>query len=83
MGSKEEKTPKKRKYRGATRNHMIIRNQSREIKLRIKYNADSIFVGESFVYLTSYLGVLARTPIRYNTWRDVPIQLKDKLWGLH
>ncbi|RVW56875.1 hypothetical protein CK203_078518 [Vitis vinifera] len=48
----------------------------------IKYNADGIYVGESSVHLTSYLGVLACTmvPIRYNTWRDVPEQLKDKLW---
>ena len=61
---------------------MIIRNQSRGIKLLIKYNSAGIFVGEYFVHLTSYLGVLARTqvPIRYNTWRDVPIQFKDKLW---
>ena len=48
----------------------------------IKYNADGIYVEKSFVHLTSYLGVLARmmVPIRYNTWRDVPEQLKDKLW---
>ncbi|RVW12492.1 hypothetical protein CK203_093479 [Vitis vinifera] len=61
---------------------MIIRNRNRGIKLVIKYNADGIYVRESFVHLTSYLGVLARTmvPIRYNTWRDVLEQLKDKLW---
>ncbi|KAL6333211.1 hypothetical protein AAG906_028394 [Vitis piasezkii] len=64
------------------RKSMIIRNRNRGIKLVIKYNADGIYVRESFVHLTSYLGVLARTmvPIRYNTWRDVPKQLKDKLW---
>ncbi|RVW77665.1 hypothetical protein CK203_053390 [Vitis vinifera] len=29
-----------------------------------------------------FLGVLARTmvPIRYNSWRDVPIQVKNNLW---
>ena len=61
---------------------MIIRNRNRGIKLVIKYNADGIYVEKSFVHLTSYLGVLARTmvPIKYNTWRDVPEQLKDKLW---
>ena len=43
---------------------------------------DGIFVGDTSVHLTSYLGVLARTmmPIRYKDWRDVPIQLKEKLW---
>ena len=62
--------------------YTIIRNWSRGIKLLIDYNADGIYVGESYVHITSYLGVLARTqvPIRYNTWRDVPVQLKDKLW---
>ncbi|KAL6319056.1 hypothetical protein AAG906_001529 [Vitis piasezkii] len=81
MDSKEE-NPSQKKYRGTTRKSMIIRNRNRGIKLVIKYNADGIYVGESSVHLTSYLGVLARTmvPIRYNTWRDVPEQLKDKLW---
>ena len=58
MGSKEEKTPIKRKYKGETRKPMIIRNRSRGIKLLIKYNVDGIFIGESFVHLTSYLGVV-------------------------
>ena len=53
MGSKEEKTPIKRKYREVTRKPMIIRNRGREIKLLIKYNVDDIFIGESSVHLTS------------------------------
>ena len=59
---------------------MIKRNRSRWIKLLIKYNTEGVFVGEYFVQLTSYLGVLARTqvPIRYNTCHNVPIILKDK-----
>ncbi|KAL6350674.1 hypothetical protein AAG906_028127 [Vitis piasezkii] len=44
-----------------TRKSMIIRNRNRRIKLVIKYNADGIYVGESSVRLTSYLGVLACT----------------------
>ncbi|RVX13376.1 hypothetical protein CK203_021010 [Vitis vinifera] len=81
-GFKGRENPYKKKYKGTTRKSMIIRNRNRGIKLVIKYNADGIYVGESSVHLTSYLGVLARTmvPIRYNTWRDVPEQLKDKLW---
>ncbi|RVW87691.1 hypothetical protein CK203_057234 [Vitis vinifera] len=50
----------KKKYRGTTRKSMIIRKRNRGIKLVIKYNADGIYVGESSVHLTSYLGVLAR-----------------------
>ena len=65
-----------------TRKHMIIKNRSKGVKLSVKYNLDGIFIGESAVHLTSYLGVLARTmvPIRYKTWHVVPKQLKDKLW---
>ena len=78
MDSKEEKIPIKRKYRGVTRKSIIIRNRSRKIKLLIKYNTDGVFIGESPMHLTSYLGVLSHTqvPIRYN----IPIQLKDNLW---
>ena len=63
-----------------TRKSMITK--SKGIKLQVKYNLDGIFIGESTVHLTSYLGVLARTmvPIRYQTWHVVPKQLKDKLW---
>ncbi|RVW30053.1 hypothetical protein CK203_113444 [Vitis vinifera] len=82
METKEGEKPIKRKYRGMTRKHMIIKNRSKGVKLPVKYNLDGIFIGESAVHLTSYLGVLARTmvPIRYKTWHVVPKQLKDKLW---
>ena len=54
MDSKEEKTPTQKIYiyiyRGTTRKSMIIRNKNRGIKLVIKYNADGIYVGESFVH---------------------------------
>ena len=76
------KKPIKRKSRGMTRKVMVIKNRSKGIKLLIKYNQDGIFVGDTYVHLTSYLGVLARTmvPIRYKDRRDVTIQLKEKLW---
>ncbi|WJZ82942.1 hypothetical protein VitviT2T_002663 [Vitis vinifera] len=82
METKEGEKPIKRKYRGMTRKHMIIKNRSKGVKLSIKYNLDGIFIGESAVHLTNYLGVLACTmvPIRYKTWHVVPKQLKDKLW---
>ena len=77
-----EKPPTKRRYRGITRKSMIIKNQSRGVKLVIKYNPNGIYVGQAFMHLTSFLGILARTmaPIRYNKWRDVPIQVKNNLW---
>ena len=61
---------------------MITKNRSKGIKLQVKYNLNDIFIGESTVHLTSYLGALAHTmvPIRYQTWHVVPKQLKDKLW---
>ncbi|RVW84609.1 hypothetical protein CK203_048117 [Vitis vinifera] len=82
METKEGEKPIKRKYRGMTRKHMIIKNRSKGVKLPVKYNLDAIFIGESAVHLTRYLGVLACTmvPIRYKTWHVVPKQLKDKLW---
>ena len=76
MDVDDEKKPINRKSRGMTRKAMVIKNRSKGIKLIIKYNQDGIFVGDTSVHLTSYLGVLARTmvPIRYKDWRDVPIQ---------
>ena len=61
---------------------MIIKNQSRGVKPVIKHNLDGIYVGQASLHLTSFLGVLARTMvlIRYNSWRDVPIQVKNNLW---
>ena len=48
----------------------------------IKYNPNGIYVGQDSVHLTSFLGLLARTmvPIRYNSWRDVLILVKNNLW---
>ena len=70
-----EKPPTKRRCRGITRKSMIIKNRNRGVKLLIKYNPDGIYVGQAFVHLTSFLGVLAHTmvPIRYNSWRDILI----------
>ncbi|KAL6345336.1 hypothetical protein AAG906_015819 [Vitis piasezkii] len=82
LPQQEEKPPTKRRCRGITRKSMIIKNRSKGVKLVLKYNPDGIYVGQASVHLTSFLGVLARTmvPIRYNSWRDVPIQVKNKLW---
>ena len=41
----EEKPPTRRRCRGITRKSMIIKNQSRGVKLVIKYNPNSIYVG--------------------------------------
>ena len=42
------------------------------MKIDIQYNDDGEGVGEGYVQLISYLGVLARTM--------VPAELKEKLW---
>ena len=75
MDADDGQKPIKKKSRGMTRKVMVIKNRSKGIKLLIKYNQDGIFVGDTSVHLTSYLGVLARTmvPIRYKDWQDVPI----------
>ena len=82
MDAEEGEKPTKKKHRRMTRKSMLIKNRSKGIKLLIKYNLDGIFIGESVVHLTSYLGVLARTmvAITYKTWHIVPKELKDKLW---
>ena len=68
METNKGEKPIKRKYIGMTWKHMIVKNRSEGIKLPIKYNIDVIFIGESTVHLTSYIGVLTRTmvPIKYN-----------------
>ena len=52
------------------------------MKIDIQYNDDGERVGEGYVQLVSYLGVLARTMVLvYHTnWRVVPMELKEKLW---
>ena len=67
----EEKTPTRKRCRGITKKTMIIKNRSKGIKLAVKYNVDGIYVGQAATHLTSYLGVLARVPIRYNSWHQV------------
>ena len=52
------------------------------MKIDIQYNDDGEGVGEGYVQLISYLGVLARTmvPVYHFDWRVVPVELKEKLW---
>ena len=82
MDADDGQKPIKRKSQGMTRKEMVIKNRSKGIKLHIRYNQDGVFVGDTSMHLTSYLGVLARTmvPIRYKDWLDVPFQLKENLW---
>ena len=52
------------------------------MKIDIQYNDDGEGVGDGYVQLISYLGVLARTmvPVYHIDWRVVPAELKEKLW---
>ena len=65
MDADDRQKPIKRKSRGMTRKTMVITNRRKGIKLLIKDNQDGIFVGDTSMHLTSYLGVLARTMVPY------------------
>ena len=84
MDEREEKkniTSLKR-LRGPALKPEIAKKRSEGVKIDIQYNDDGGGVGEGYVQLISYLGVLARTmvPIYHIDWRVVPAELKEKLW---
>ena len=80
-GEKKNITSPKR-LRGPTLKPEIAKKRSEGVKIDIQYNDDGKGVGEGYVQLISYLGVLARTmvPVYHIDWRVVPAELKEKLW---
>ena len=80
-GKKKYITSPKR-LRGPTLKPEIAKKRSEGVKIDIQYNDDGEGVGEGYVQLISYLGVLARTmvPVYHIDWRVVPAELKEKLW---
>ena len=80
-GKKKYITSPKR-LRGPTLKPEIAKKKSEGVKIDIQYNDDGEGVGEGYVQLISYLGVLARTmvPVYHIDWRVVPAELKEKLW---
>ena len=84
MDGKEgkQKITSPKRFRGPTIKPKIAKKRSEGVKIGIQYNDDGQGVGEEYVQLVSYLGVLARTRVLvYHTdWRVVPMELKEKLW---
>ena len=62
----------------------ITKNKSKGVKIIIDYNDGGIEIGDGYIQLVSYLGVLARTmvPVDYLDCRLVPNELKEKLWDI-
>ena len=79
-GKKKVTSPKR--LRGPTLKPEIAKKRSEGVKIDIQYIDDGEGVGEVYVQLISYLGVLARTmvPVYHIDWRVVPAELKEKLW---
>ena len=71
-----------KRLKGPTLKLEIAKKRSEEVKIDIQYNDDGEGVGEEYVQLVSYLGVLAQTmvPIYHIDWKVVPMELKEKLW---
>ena len=64
----EEKKGKKKitsskRLRGPTLKHEIAKKRSEWVKIDIQYNDDGEGVGEGYVQLVSYLGMLAQTMV--------------------
>ena len=81
MEEKKRITSSKR-LRGPTLNLEIAKKRSEGVKIDIQYNDDGEGVGEGYVQLISYLGVLAQTmvPVDHTDWRVVSTELKENLW---
>ena len=60
----------------------VAKKRSEGVKIDIQYNDDGEGVGEGYVQLVSYLGVLTQTmvPVYHIDWRVMPVELKEKLW---
>ncbi|RVW58614.1 hypothetical protein CK203_116016 [Vitis vinifera] len=84
MDEKEgkQKITSPKRLRGPTLKPEIAKKRSEGLKIDIQYNDDGEGVGEGYVQLVSYMGVLARTmvPVYHTDWRVVPVELKEKLW---
>lgn len=51
-------------------------------KTKVEYNSLGVPIGEPGDDLSTLVGVLARSaiPITYNDWRNVPQELKERIW---
>ena len=84
MDGKEgkQKITSAKRFRGPTIKLEIAKKRSEGVKIDIQYNDDGEGVGEGYVQLVSYLGVLTQTMVSvyHIDWRVMPVELKEKLW---
>lgn len=68
--------------RGCVTMHRIIRRKMMGVRLKVPFNAKGEPLGVQGAEMQSYIGVLARTkpPIWHDTWKDVPVDTKNKIW---
>ena len=81
-GEKKKLLLHRKRLRGPTLKPEIAKKRSEGVKIDIQYNDDDEGLGDGYVQLISYLGVLARTmvPVCHIDWKVVPTELKEKLW---
>ena len=62
----KQKITSPKRFRGPTVKPEIAKKRSEGVKIGIQYNDDGEGVGEGYVQLVSYLGMLARTMVLAN-----------------
>lgn len=68
--------------RGPTHMDSISRLRNKGIILKVEFNNRGQPIGENAVKMQSSLGQIVRekVPITYNTWKHVPIDIKERVW---
>lgn len=68
--------------RGPTTMHRLARLRNNGERLTIVYNNQGQAVGDNANQMQSYIGVCVRQqiPITYENWKDVPKEMKDKIF---
>jgi hypothetical protein len=84
MSSDEKKDEKKTCTRGPTLMSDIIHGRSKGARMEVTYNKRGQPIGLGGKRLATFIGVMARTtiPITYDTWKDVPLSLKEIIWSM-
>lgn len=78
-----EEDGKKTCTRGPTLMSDIIHGRSKGARMEVTYNKKGQPIGLGGKRLATFIGVMARTtvPITYDTWKDVPLSLKEIIWN--
>ncbi|VFQ90416.1 unnamed protein product [Cuscuta campestris] len=72
----------KLRKRGCVSMHRVVKRKINGQKPTVLFNDKGQPYGVAAVEMQSYIGVLARTkaPIWFDTWRQVPVTIKNKIW---